>query len=64
MTDDELKKYFEEKYLKNTCFNTLEELLKDKTNIYINGYRAIIAIELKGIWRGLNDKGMISPTTR
>jgi hypothetical protein len=55
MQKEELKKYFEEKYLKHTCFDTLEELLGDKTLVEINAPRALIAVELCGVWRGLND---------
>lgn len=55
---EELKKYFEEKYLKGTCFDTLEDLLKDKTLVDINAPRALIAVNLLGVWRGLNDKGV------
>ena len=51
----ELIKYFEEKYLKGTCFSSLDELMDDRTNVYINGPRALIAVELKGVWRGLKD---------
>lgn len=51
----DVKEYFEKKYLKGTCFKTLEELEKDRTNVEINCVRALIAIELKGIWTGLND---------
>ena len=56
MNKKELTKYFEEKYLKGTCFDTLEELLHDTTSVEINMVRALIAVELCGVWRGLNDK--------
>lgn len=55
MEKDLLKEYFEEKYLKNSCFRTLDELLNDKTLVQINAPRALIAVELVGIWKGLND---------
>jgi hypothetical protein len=53
---EKLKKYFEENYLKNTCFDTLDGLLKDKTLVEVNAPRALIAVELIGVWKGLNDK--------
>ncbi len=56
MNKQELIKYFEEKYLKNTCFDSLKDLLKDKTDIEVNIVRVLIAVELKGVWRGLNDR--------
>lgn len=56
--NERIKKYFEEKYLKNSCFRTLDELLNDKTSIQINAPRALIAVELVGIWRGLNDSNL------
>ena len=54
-TKEELKALFESKYLKHTCFDSLEELLKDRTNVRINAPRALIAVELKGVWRGLQE---------
>jgi len=60
MVNETIKKYFEEKYLKNTCFSTLDELLNDKTLVEVNAPRALIAVDLVGIWKGLNDKGLIS----
>ena len=56
MTKEKLTKYFEYKYLKGTCFDTLKELLNDTTSVEINVVRALIAVELCGVWRGLNDK--------
>jgi hypothetical protein len=53
---DKIRKYFEEKYLKLTCFDTLDELLNDKTLVQVNAPRTLIACELVGIWKGLNDK--------
>ena len=55
MNKKQLIKHFEEKYLQNTCFNSLDELLKDKTPLQINAPRALIACELKGVWRGLQE---------
>jgi len=55
MNKKELEKHFEEKYLKGTCFNTLKELLEDKTSIQINAPRALIAVNLLGIWKGLQE---------
>ena len=55
---EELKKYFEKEYLKGTCFDSLEDLLQDKTLVEVNVVRAMIAVNLKGAWRGLNDKGV------
>lgn len=55
MEKKELKKYFEGKYLKGTCFNSLEDLLQDKTLVDVNAVRAMIAVNLTGVWRGLND---------
>ena len=55
MNKKELKKHFEEKYLEGTCFDTLEELLKDETSVQINAPRALIAVNLCGIWKGLQE---------
>lgn len=56
MKGKELREYFEKKYLKNTCFGSLDKLSEDKTPVQVNAYRALIAVELLGVWRGLNDK--------
>jgi len=48
-------KWFEERHLKGTCFSTLEELLKDKTTVFANAPRALIACNLKGVWKGICD---------
>ena len=48
--------YFEKTYLKRTCFDSLAELLQDKTTVFENAPRALIAVELAGVWRGLQDK--------
>lgn len=53
MNEKELKKYFEEGFLRSTCFDDLKDLLKDKTNWQANIVRYTIAIELKGVWRGI-----------
>jgi len=54
MTEQELKKLFEEEYLKKmTCFDSFDELMKDKTNIEINAPRACIALCAKGHWDGM-----------
>lgn len=53
--DIKLKKYFEEKYLKNTCFDSFEDLMNDKSNVFTNAPRSLVAVELTGVWRGLND---------
>ena len=53
-----IQKYFEEKYLDGTCFDSLEDLLADKTDFQINVVRAFIAVDLCGVWKGLNDKFM------
>ena len=55
MNEKEVKKLFEEHYLRGTCFNSLEDLLKDTTNYQINIVRCLIAVELKGVWRGLQE---------
>jgi len=55
MNEKDLKKLFEDKYLKGTCFDSLKELLKDHTNVEINAPRALIACNLEGIWRGLGE---------
>src|SRR3989304_6497416 len=49
----DIKKYFEENVLKGTCFDTLKELKEDRTLVQINAPRALIAVELLGVWRGL-----------
>lgn len=43
-----LRKEFEENELKGTCFDTLQELLNDKTPVQINAVRALIACDLYG----------------
>lgn len=55
MTKKELQKYFERKYLKGTCFDSLEELLDDKTDHQFYVIRCLVAVNLCGVWRGLND---------
>lgn len=64
MKPEELKKYFEEKYLKGTCFESLKDLMDDKTLVQINAPRALIAVELMGVWRGLNDKNELAKHNR
>lgn len=56
MDQEELKRYFEVAYLKGTCFDSFEDLMKDETSMQINAPKAFIAVELRGVWRGLNDK--------
>ena len=48
-----LKKIFEKEVLEGTCFNTLKELNEDKTNVFINAPRALIACNLMGRWEGM-----------
>jgi hypothetical protein len=55
MNDKEAVKYFEDKFLRGTCFDTLKELKEDKTLVQINAPRALIAVELMGVWRGLKN---------
>ena len=55
MNKQQLQKYFEEKYLKGTCFDTLKDLLNDRTDYRVNIVRCLIAVELKGVWRGLQE---------
>ena len=55
MTQKQVVKLFESKYLTGTCFDSLKDLLNDKTDFQVNVYRAFIAIELKGVWRGLQE---------
>lgn len=50
-----IDKYFTKKYLKGTCFSSISELLKDKTSVFANAPRALIAVELKGTLRALRD---------
>ena len=56
ITKKALIAHFESKYLKGTCFESLKELLDDKTGFQINIYRCLIAVELKGVWRGLQEQ--------
>lgn len=59
MEVEQLKEWFEEKFLKHSCFHSFDDLMSDKTPIQTNAPRALIAVELKGVWRGivaLNDK--------
>lgn len=51
---NQIKDYFEKVVLRNTCFNSLEELMEDATLVDVNAPRALIACELKGVWRGFN----------
>lgn len=53
-TGKELERYFEDTFLKGTCFASLKELREDKTLIQINAPRALIAVELMGKWSGFN----------
>lgn len=56
--DKERKKiieYFEKRYLKGTCWDSLNDLLDDRTDFQVNIIRVLTAVELKGVWRGLND---------
>jgi len=53
MDDKELKQWFEENFLKHTCFENWDDLMNDKTSIQVNAPRALIAVELKGAWRGI-----------
>ena len=55
MKKKELQKHFEEKYLKGTCFDSLKELREDKSTLEGNLPRALIALELNGVWRGLQE---------
>jgi len=57
MNKEEMIKLFEEKYLRGTCFETFEELEADKTNMFVNAPRALIAVNLLGVWRGFSDCG-------
>lgn len=50
---EKLKKIFEDKVLKGTCFNTLKELKEDKTDVFANAPRALIACNLMGKWEGM-----------
>lgn len=52
---EKMRKYFEVTYLKNTCFDSLDELKKDTTSVMVNAPRVLIACNLLGIWQGLND---------
>ena len=53
MTKKELEKLFTVTFLKGTCFDTLEELEKDSTDVRANAPRALIACELHGKWTGM-----------
>ena len=50
----ELVEIFEEQVLKGTCFHSLKELQEDKTQAFANLPRAMIAVNLEGIWKGMN----------
>ena len=54
MKTKELKMFFEERVLKGSFFDSLSEVLNDKTGVDVSVLRALIAAELKGVWRGLN----------
>ena len=51
---NKLKDYFEKEVLKGTCFTSLNELSEDRTSVEVNAIRALIAVNLLGVWRGLN----------
>ena len=53
MTEEELKKLFETEYLKNTCFDSWDDLMNDHTKANINLPRAMIAVCAKGHWDGM-----------
>ena len=55
MDEKELKKHFEEKYLRKTCFNTLEKVLEERTLLCEDVARALFAIHLYGVWTGLQE---------
>lgn len=48
-----LQAHFEQVVLKHTCFDSLKDLLKDKTLVQVNAPRAMIAVNLIGVWRGM-----------
>ena len=45
--------YFENEVLKHTCFDSFKELMEDRTDWQVNIVRCLIAVELKGVWRGM-----------
>jgi len=55
VTEIGLRRWFTEKFLKGTCFDSIKELMADKTNIQQNAVRALIAVELKGKLTGATE---------
>jgi len=57
MTEEELKALFERECLKNSCFDSFDDLMKeirnDNTKADIDIRRAMIAVNLKGKWDGM-----------
>jgi len=54
-TEEELKKHFEEKYLKGTCFDFLRLKNYLETTRTSKPTRALIAANLGGVWQGLQE---------
>jgi len=54
MTEEQLKKHFEDNYLRRmTCFDSFDELVDDDTSVQINAPRALMACVAKGHWDGM-----------
>ena len=51
--EKQLKAHFESHVLKHTCFDSLKDLQKDKTLLDVNAPRAMICVNLLGVWRGM-----------
>ncbi len=51
----EIIEYFENNFLRNTCFKNINKLMDDETSVLVNSPRALTAMYLKGVWMGLTD---------
>ena len=55
MDKKRLVEEFEKRFLKGTCFDSFKELKEDKTSVQVNAPRALIAVNLMGVWRGYSE---------
>lgn len=48
-----LQHHFETVILKHTCFDSVKDVLADKTDFRVNIVRCLIAVDLRGIYKGM-----------
>ena len=53
---DKVKKEFEERFIKGTCFDNFDDLMNDETSVLINIPRVLIAVNLRGVWTGFKER--------